>query len=66
MYISHVHHTFMKLQIIHVHFQIASILYTNPCVVDAVTDTTMIVAAGIISLRSTLVTSSSFCNSYGR
>ena len=31
---------------------------------DAVTDTTMIVAAGIISLRSTLVTSSSFCNSY--
>ena len=61
-YISHLHHTFMKLQIIH--FQIAFILYTNPCVVDAVTDTTMIVAAGIISPRSTFVTSSSFCNSY--
>jgi len=59
--LSHLHDTLMKLKTIG--FQIGSILYTNPCVVDAVTDTTIIVAAGIISLRSTLVTSRSFCNS---
>lgn len=39
-------------------------VYTNPCVVEAVTDTTMIVAAGSISLRSTFVTSRSFLNNY--
>ena len=37
---------------------------TNPCVVEAVTDTTIMVAAGTISLKSTFVTSRSFLNSY--
>ncbi len=37
---------------------------TYPWVVEAVTDTTIMVAAGSTSLRSALVTSNSFCNSY--
>ena len=40
------------------------LLQTNPCVVEAVTDTTIIVAAGTISLKSTFVTSRSFLNNY--
>ena len=37
-----------------------------PCVVEAVTDTTIMVAAGRTSSRPTLVTSRSFCNNCGK
>ena len=41
----------------------AKIQHTYPCVVEAVTDTTIIVAAGSTSSNPTLVTSRSFCKS---